>query len=223
MQKTRMTVPSKPINVTKLYCRKNGKVEIIAAMNRQKDYPCCICCSWNGDMEASHFTPHRVMSEIQDRFLCWNSSAAPLFRPQIPPKMLAFITAPRKKRAKREVTLGPVIASLKKGNGKTSAAVSRKGGSGPPQAAGNCIAEHHIPLQQGSACPQNIELQTLLLLIHLSPWRKQSLWSKQNRNPKPQAPENPRKRLDLDFSGIFLCLCRYFQQTLVLCLLPPNV
>lgn len=31
-----MDVPSKPINVTKLNCRKNSKVEIIAAVNTDK-------------------------------------------------------------------------------------------------------------------------------------------------------------------------------------------
>jgi len=36
MQKARMNVPSKPINVTKLNCRKNSKVQIIAAMKTDK-------------------------------------------------------------------------------------------------------------------------------------------------------------------------------------------
>lgn len=89
--------------------------------------------------------------------------------------MLPFISGPRKKRDKRKVTLGPVIASLKKGNRKASAAVSRKQGPNSLSAAGSGIAEHHIPLQQGSECPQDIELQTLLSLMHLSPWRRQSL------------------------------------------------
>lgn len=57
------------------------------------------------------------MGKIQYWFLCRNSSAAALFWPQIPSR-LTFITRPRKKRAKKNIALGPVIATLRKGNRK---------------------------------------------------------------------------------------------------------
>lgn len=67
-----MNVPSKPINITKLNCCKNSKLEIIVAMNTDK--MTILAAFAVVDMEIwkqrSCLTSCSFMSKIQYQFLC---------------------------------------------------------------------------------------------------------------------------------------------------------